>query len=144
MALTHVNLLGSFDIANRLWDGEHERELMSLTKHLVKNFTHVDRINLVCFMSHKCYFFDMDVSKLWCTTKDKKDLVINGVLFYIFFDPININDYKYVKYFISTIFQTTTILDSIYFIHFVSLHGQIGLCKGIQKKVTPWQYFCIP
>jgi hypothetical protein len=88
-------------------------------------------------MSHKCYFFDMDVSKLWCTTKDKKDLVFNGVLFYIFFDPININEYKCVEYFISAIFQTTIILDSIYFIHFVSLHNQIGLCKGIQKKVTP-------
>jgi hypothetical protein len=30
----------------------------------------------------------------------------------------------------------TTIVDSINLIHFVSLHGQIELCKGIQKG---WQ-----
>jgi hypothetical protein len=47
--------------------------------------------------------------------------------------PVNINESKCVKYYMSTIFWTTTILHSI---NFVSLHGQIRLCKGIQKRVT--------
>jgi hypothetical protein len=46
MALSRVTFLGFFDNANTLWDGEHERELMSSTKHLIKYFTHMDRINL--------------------------------------------------------------------------------------------------
>jgi hypothetical protein len=54
MALSHVTLLGFFDNANTLRDGEHERELMNSTKHLIKYFTHMDRTNLAYFMSHEC------------------------------------------------------------------------------------------
>jgi hypothetical protein len=55
---------------------------------------------------------------LRCSTKDERGLVHIIVFFFPYiFIPIKINESKSVKYFISTIFDTTTILNFIIIIH---------------------------
>ncbi len=91
------------------------------------------------------YLFVIQVGEnlLKCTIEDEKDLVLNGVLFppYILI-PININEEKNVKYFISTIFQSITILNSFTIIHFVYLHGKKYWAKNTKtgNVVTKFWY----